>query len=138
MMNTQFGLRKIAAILLCLPLVAVIGCGGGVEDEQPKSSSSGGGSSGSGSAGSPADALNYAQVNYSFSCKGLTNTITVQVSNGPCISSQKAYARATTCNEYDSNMTFNSVGKPFYQCLVTNSTGSYRTYYQQYLRFYGG
>jgi hypothetical protein len=60
------------------------------------------------------------------------------VSNGPCLSSQRAYAKATSCNEVDSNYSFNSVGRPFYQCLVLNSTGSFKTYYQQYLRYFGG
>ncbi len=138
MNNFQTRARKTASLLLVLPALLVLGCGGGLGDDPPKSSSSGGSSSGGGSSSSPADALNYAQVNYAFSCKGMSNTITVQVSNGPCITSQKAYAKATTCNEYDSNMTFNSVGKPFYQCLVNNSTGSYKSYYQQYLSFYGG
>jgi hypothetical protein len=104
-------------------------------------SSQGSGSGGSGSSGGStsgnADALAYPQVSYSFSCSS-GGSSTVNVANGPCLSSQKPYTKATSCNEYDANFTFNSVGKPFYQCLVNNSTGDYKKTYQQYLSYFGG
>ena len=92
---------------------------------------------GNGSSSGNADALAYPQISYTFTCTS-GGSKKLDVSNGPCLSSQKAFAKATSCNEYDANLTFNSVGKPFYQCLVTNSTGDYKKNYQQYLKFYGG
>lgn len=100
-------------------------------------SGSGADTSDSGSTSGNVDALKYQQIKYSFSCAS-GGSKTIDVSNGPCLSSQKAFAKATSCNEYDSNFTFNSVGKPFYQCLVNNSSGDYKKYYQQYLKHYGG
>ena len=119
--------------LLAFAVVTVLSaCGGAGSDSEDSASSSNGGNS------SNADALNYSQVNYSFTCQGTNSSVTVQVSDGPCLSSQKAYAKATSCNEVDANYTFNYVGRPFYQCAVDNSSGDYRKTYQQYLTYYGG
>jgi hypothetical protein len=102
------------------------------------STGSGGGGTGLPPGTGDLDGLAYPQVGYTFTCAATQEQKTVQVSNGPCLSSQRAYAKATSCNEVDSNYSFNSVGRPFYQCLVLNSTGSFKTYYQQYLRYFGG
>jgi hypothetical protein len=83
-----------------------------------------------------ADALDYPQSDYSFTCDAQGGGATVQVSDGPCLDEQRAYAKATSCNIIDANYTFNSVGKPFYQCAVSNSTGDYQATYQQYLTYF--
>ena len=80
--------------------------------------------------------MSYPQVDYKYTCSATGKTNSVPISDGPCSSQQKAYARTVACNEVDSNGTFNSVGRPFYQCLVNNSEGDQKKYYQQYLDFY--
>lgn len=84
------------------------------------------------------DALNFPQSAYGFTCSATGMSKSVQISNGPCAASQKAYSKATSCNEVGNDYSFNNTGKPFYQCLVTNSTGDFKAYYQQYLSYYGG
>jgi ABC-type glycerol-3-phosphate transport system substrate-binding protein len=119
--------------LLAFAVVTVLSaCGGAASDSTDSSSSSDTGVSTS------SDALNYPQVSYSFTCQATNTSATVSVSNGPCLSSQKAYTKATSCNEVGADYSFNYVGRPYYQCLVNNSSGDYRKYYQQYLSFYGG
>ncbi len=76
------------------------------------------------------DGLNYPQVNFAFTCPGIAGTNNIQVSNGPCLSQQKAYAQNVSCNLYDADFTFTSVGRPFYQCVVNNSTGAFKAQYQ--------
>ncbi|MBK8188200.1 MAG: hypothetical protein IPK77_13635 [Cellvibrio sp.] len=123
-------LKPVLLTLFCL--TALMGCYG-EEEESDDSSSGSGGSSGSGSS----DALDYPQVTYSFTCPApVGGSHSVDVSNGPCISQQKSYSRATSCNLVGDDYTFNYVGKPFYQCLVNNSSGDYKKYYQQYLTYY--
>lgn len=100
-------------------------------------SGAGGGGTGGGGSSANADALNFPKVPYSFTCAA-GGSKTVNVSNGPCISSEKAFTKASTCNEYDSDFTFNSVGRPFFQCLVNNSTGDFKSTYEQSLKYYGG
>jgi hypothetical protein len=124
---------KLSTVAVCASLFLSTGCGGSADDDKGTPSSTGNENSTSANS----DALDFPQVNYTFSCSS-GGTKTVQVSNGPCITSQKAFAKATACNEYDANFTFNSTGRPFYQCLVNNSTGDYKANYQQYLRYYGG
>lgn len=115
----------------------------GRENTSPSASSGSGGSTGGGSSGSSggsrADALAYDQVNYNYSCEpvgGVVNRGTVPVSNGPCLAEQQAYVKAMSCNEVGRDYSFNHVGKPFYQCLVSNSTGDYKSGYQKYLDYY--
>lgn len=91
------------------------------------SGGSGGGSS------SNTDALNYNQVTYSYKCSTSGSTTqTIKVSNGPCKSSQQNYAKVFSCNEVGS---FKSACTSYYTCCVNNSTGTYKTYYKQYLDF---
>ena len=93
---------------------------------------------GTGSGTGDVDALAYPIIQHSFTCTGISDTGTAPVSNGRCLSQEKGFAKATACNEFDSDFTFNSVGRPFFQCLVNNSTGNFKTYYQQSLTYYGG
>lgn len=125
--------KSIALTALCVTVLT--GCL--PEEETSDDDSYDSGSTGStGSTGS-SDALDYPQIAYTFSCPApVGGSNTVNVSNGPCVSQQKSYTRATSCNLVGNDYTFNHVGKPFYQCLVNNSTGDYRAYYQQYLDFY--
>lgn len=110
----------------CVLLLGLAGCGGGTDDTS------------SDDATSNVDALAYSKTNYSFTCPS-GSTYSVPVSNGPCIESQKAFSKATVCNQPGSGtIPYAYAGKPFYQCLVSNSTGDYKTYYQKYLTFYGG
>ena len=105
--------------------------------EDDYSSSNAAGTSGTSASGSGKDALDYPQVNYQFTCSGVPGSKTVPVSDGPCISSQKAFAKSVSCNEFDADYTFKSTGKPFYQCLVNNTTdSSAKKTYQQNLDFY--
>ena len=94
-------------------------------------------SAGPGGGSANADALDYPQIGYTFSCAS-GGTTTIQVSNGVCVAQQKAYAKAVSCNDYDADFTFKSVGRPFYQCAVDNSTGDFKATYQQYLTYFGG
>ena len=101
--------------------------------------SSGGASASGGNSGSSGDALAYPEIAFHYQCRpvgGVVNGGTVPVSNGPCLSEQKAYSNALACNEVGPDYSFNHVGKPYYQCLVSNSTGSYKSGYQQYLDYY--
>lgn len=126
--------RPLAAAALAASLLSA--CGGGLDDDYDDT----GGSSAGSSSSSSADALAYPLVDYTFTCSATGRTNTIQVSDGPCISQQRAFAKATSCNEFreDGNSGFDHVGQPLYQCLVNNSSGSYRSYYQQYLSYYGG
>ena len=111
----------------------------GLENTTPSDGTSGNGGQDAPSGGGSQDALAYAQVDYSYSCEpvgGIISSGTIQVSNGPCINEQKAYAKAMACNEVDADYSFNAVGRPFYQCLVDNSSGSYQDTYRQYLDAY--
>ena len=97
------------------------------------------GGGGSGSSSGSGDALDYPLVDYAYSCTpvdGVVNRGEAQVADGPCITQQKAVVKATGCNEYGSDYTFKHVMKPYYACLVNNSSGSAKSTYQQYLDLY--
>lgn len=124
--------RNLGAIAVTVSLLAA--CGGGLDEDYDDYDSGGSSSSNS------ADALAYPKVGYTFTCSATGQSHTVNVSNGPCIGSQRAFAKATSCNEVeqDGGSGFDYVGRPFYQCLVNNSSGQYVDYYRQYLDYYGG
>ncbi|WP_219215714.1 hypothetical protein [Variovorax boronicumulans] len=129
--------RFLTVSFLACSVLALAACGGGGSDDSDSSTPSGGSSSSGSGSGAGTDALGYSKVSYQYSCQGVPGTKTIEVSNGPCITQQKAYMKATTCNEPDANYSFNTVGKPFYQCAVNNTTDAkLKTYYQQYLTFY--
>lgn len=130
--------RLLTASFLACSVLALSACGGGSDDSSSSTPSGSSSSSGSGSgSGAGSDALGYSQVPYQYSCKGVPGTQSINVSNGPCITQQKAYAKAVGCNELDSNYSFNTVGKPFYQCLVNNTTNAdLKTTYQKQLTVY--
>ena len=113
---------------------------GGVGSSGNSGGNSGGSTSGGSGTGSGAsDALAYDQINYSYVCQpvgGVSRRGSVPVSNGPCLAQQKAYTVAVSCNEVGSDFSFNHVGKPFYQCLVSNSSGRYKDGYQKYLDYF--
>ena len=128
---------KFTAVLSGLTLAGVLLAGCSTAEDDYSSSSGSAGTSGTSGNSSGKDALDYPQVNYQFTCSGVPGTKTVAVSDGPCVSYQKAYTKATSCNEYDADYTFKSTGKPFYQCLVNNTTdSSAKKAYQQNLDFY--
>lgn len=52
------------------------------------------------------------------------------------MSQQRAYTVQVTCNNLDADFTVKSTARPFYQCAVNNSTGNFKSYYQQYLSLY--
>lgn len=125
---------KFTAVLSSLALAGALLAGCSTAEDDTSSSDSVGSSS---SSSSGKDALDYPQVNYQFTCSGVPGTKTIAVSDGPCVSYQKAYSKATSCNEYDADYTFKSTAKPFYQCLVNNTTdSSAKKTYQQNLDFY--
>jgi hypothetical protein len=111
--------------LLIVPVLLLSACGGGWDDYSSDYSSSS-------STQSDKDALAYATTPYTFTCSSGSSK-TINVSNGPCLSSQKAYTKATACNDVAN---FKSTGVNFYQCAVNNSSGRYVSYYQQYLTYY--
>ena len=136
---------SVAAVLSTVTAVGLFlaGCSTAEDDYSYDSSSSSGSastsdsSSGGSSSGSSKDPLSYPQVEYKYTCSATGKTNSIQVSTGPCASQQRAYARTVGCNEVDSDGTFNSVGRPFYQCLVNNTSDpDQKKYYQQYLDFY--
>lgn len=130
---------KIAAVVINLLFAGAMLAGCSTADDDPSSgrdSANTGGASTS-STGSSKDALNYPQVDYTFSCAGVPGTKSMAVSDGPCRSKQQVFAKAVSCNEYDADFTFKSKGKPFYQCLVDNTTdSSAKNTYQKNLDFY--
>lgn len=122
---------------LACSVLALAACGGGGSDDSDSSTPSGSASSSGSGSGAGTDALGYSQVAYKYSCQGVPGTKSIDVSNGPCVTQQKAFAKAVGCNELDANYSFNSVGKPFYQCLVNNTTNAdLKTTYQKQLTVY--
>ncbi len=98
-----------------------------------------GGASASGGGGSSQDALNYPEIRYTYQCQpvgGVALGGTLPVNNGPCLAQHKAYATAMACNEVGSDYSFKHVGTPYYQCLVSNSSGSYKSAYEKYLTYF--
>lgn len=121
--------RFLSAVAL-IGYVVLAGCGG-ADGEEDYSTPVNNGS------GANADALDYPKVTYTFTCPS-RDTKSIPVSNGPCVSQQRAFARATSCNIIDGTSSgFGSVSVPFYGCLVNNSSGPYQSYYRQYLNYYG-
>lgn len=115
------------------------GVGAGSGTSGGASANGGGGDGDSNSGSGSGDALAYAGIAFQYQCRlvdGAARSGTVPVNNGPCLSEQKAYATAMACNEVGADYSFNHVGKPFYQCLVSNSTGSYQSGYQKHLDYY--
>lgn len=82
-----------------------------------------------GSAPTDTDALAGSTTTYSFTCPSGTEG-SVEVSTGACQSAQQNYAYTFSCNEVDN---FASACTSYYSCAVSNSSGSYVDYYQQYL-----
>lgn len=100
---------------------------GCIEDDVGSSTSSS--SSGTGSGTADVDALAGPKSTYSYSCPAGGN-YSIEVTSGPCQSAQENYAYVFGCNEVGD---FASACESFYGCLVNNSTGDYRDYYQQNL-----
>jgi hypothetical protein len=103
--------------VLLISSFALTGC---IEEDTTSSSSSSSG---------PVDALAGSKSTHSYSCPAGGN-YSIEVTNGPCKSSQENYAEVFGCNQVGS---FASACQSFYSCLVSNSTGDYRSYYQQNL-----
>lgn len=81
--------------------------------------------------GGDKDALAGSTSTYSFTCPSGTQA-SVPVTNGPCKSQQQNYAYAFSCNQVND---FASTCSSYYSCAVNNSTGEYRSYYQQHLNY---
>lgn len=105
------------------------GCLEDLADAGSSSSDSSSGSSSSG--GSSSDALSGPQVTYNYTCD-ISGSNSISVTDGPCLTSQKNYALNFGCNYVDN---FASACNSFYSCAVNNSSGDYRSYYQQYLDY---
>lgn len=118
-------IRALCTALVLSLLLPLAGCDELLDDgTETDTGSGGGGGGGSGSS----DALAGPQVTYNYDCGFGTETI--QVTQGPCQSSQQTYASTFGCNDVDN---FYSACNAFYSCAVNNSSGDSRAYYQQYL-----
>lgn len=103
--------------VLVISSFALTGC---IEDDTDTSSST---------SSAPVDALAGSKTTHSYSCPA-GGSYSIEVTVGPCQSSQENYAEVFGCNEVNS---FASACQSFYSCLVSNSTGEYKDYYEQNL-----